>query len=446
MFSHRIVKSLTSEYNGDDDNDLIDLLQNLELNNLKDDYYRECRKIYAENNYDHAAKFTSLFRDKYVCTNITSMNVYVFYNHHWFIDHGLKYLINDIIHYRIKLANKYVERQHFIKDVCLHLYLNRFHDKLDDYKGILLNKIVFDTNKGILRNGYPSDYISLNTLVSPSSKYIDEVNEIIRDIFPNPDVYKYVLRFLGSLLIPRNRDKIFMVWSGDGDNGKSILMRLVELALGEYSVKLPTSTITGKRTGSSNATPDMALIERKLVAFLQEPSNTERINIGIVKELTGNDTIYVRGLYEKGRNMSVLSKIIYVVNSTDHLATIEQATWNRIVVVPFSTTFVDNPNYPNEKKKNKLLLDKLRMYAPSLLQIMVDEAKEYLKYGLFKSIIVESNTNKIKGENNHVTNYLNMSDVSTNYPDFVQYMRSFMPKEPIPSLKAFQKELVNKHK
>lgn len=442
MFSHRILKTLLPNEDDDkDDNNLIDLMQDLEVGRKKDDYFRECRKLVVDNNYDHAAKFTALFRDKYVCTDINRSTVYVFYNHHWFIDHGLKYLTNDVLHYKIKLANKYVERQHFIKDVIMHLYLNRFHDKLDDYRGVLLNNIVFDINAGVLRMGVPNDYISLNTYISPSIQYVNEVECILKDIFPTPDVYNYVLRFLGSLLIPRNKDKLFMVWSGTGDNGKSILMRLIELALGEYSVKLPTSTITGKRVGSSSATPDMALIERKLVAFLQEPSNTERINIGIVKELTGNDTIYVRGLYEKGRNMSVLAKMIYIVNSTDHLATIEQAIWNRIVVVPFNTTFVDNPNYPHEKKKNKLLLNQLRLYAPSLLYIMVNEAKEYLKHGLAKSVVIESNTNKIKGENNHVINYLSMENVSTNYPDFVQYMRSFMPKEPIPTLKAFQKEL-----
>ncbi|KAK9760855.1 hypothetical protein K7432_014708 [Basidiobolus ranarum] len=56
-------------------------------------------------------------------------------------------------------------------------------------------------------------------------------------------------------------------------------MKLIELALGECSLKLPTSASTGKRTALGVATSDIGLIERKLVAFLQEPCNTERINV-----------------------------------------------------------------------------------------------------------------------------------------------------------------------
>ncbi|KAK9760262.1 hypothetical protein K7432_015919 [Basidiobolus ranarum] len=92
----------------------------------------------------------------------------------------------------------------------------------------------------------------------------------------------------------------------------------------------------------------MILIERKLVAFLQEPSSTERIDVGIVKKLTGNDSVYIRGLYESGRNISVFAKLVYVVNSTENLAMVEKAIWNRIVIVLFSTTFVESPKYPNK--------------------------------------------------------------------------------------------------
>lgn len=444
MYSHQVVKNLAPALYNEDDNELIGIMHKLEVLNLKDKYYHNCRVIYTDNRYDEAAKFVSLFRDKYVCVDIPKRIVYIFKNHRWVRDHGLKQLIGSVINFSPDLADKYTIRQHFLNDVILHLYLDKFIDATLNYKAILMNHKVFDISTGDMRKGYPVDYITLSTNVSPSSDYRQELEIILKDIFPSDDIYRYIMRFIGSLLIPGNRDKLFMVWSGTGDNGKSILMKLIELALGEYSLKLPTSTITGKRTASGAATPDIALIERKLVAFLQEPSNTERINVGIVKELTGNDSIYVRGLYESGRNISVLAKLVYVVNSTENLAMIEKAIWNRIVIVPFNTTFVDSPKYPNERKRDLDLLNRLHIYAPSFLGLMVDEARMYLQEGLYNSSTIKSNTLKIKNENDHIANYISSVGLSAKYPDFVQYMKTFMPKEPIPSLKMFEHELSTK--
>ena len=57
--------------------------------------------------------------------------------------------------------------------------------------------------------------------------------------------------------------------------------------------------------------------------------------------------------------------MIYIVNSVDNLATIEDATWNRIVVVPFVTHFTNEPKFPNDRKKDIYLSSKLKRYAGS---------------------------------------------------------------------------------
>jgi hypothetical protein len=39
------------------------------------------------------------------------------------------------------------------------------------------------------------------------------------------------------------------------------------------------------------------------VVFISEPSHNETLNLGIVKEVTGGDAMYTRGLYEDGGEM-----------------------------------------------------------------------------------------------------------------------------------------------
>lgn len=435
MFVSRALRGLDVSY---DEEDMLGLIQGLKKSNLIERYHSKIDIVVTESVYDEAAKFACKNFDKYVCTDIPKHIFYVYRHNMWQLDHGLRNLTQDIIKFSPRAGNSHKYRFELIKDVCHHLYVEKFLMKLGDYKAINFCGQSFDFISGEMRNGIPNDYTSISTGYPIQTDYRKEVEEMIRNIFPDESIYKYFMRFCGSLLIPGNRDKIFMVWSGTGDNGKSVLSRLIELALGEYSVKLPTSLVTGKRSGSSSATPEMAIIEKRLVAFLQEPGHNEKLHIGIVKELTGNDSIYVRGLYENGRNISIKAKIIYVVNSTDNLAVVEKAVWNRITVLPFLTHFTSNPKLSNEREKDIYLNDKLRQYAGSFLSLMVEQAKEYIKDGLLSCEAISKFTKQVMTDNDFVGTYL-ASDMDKSYPNFCLYMKQFAPKENVPSMNEYEK-------
>ena len=445
MYVSRALRSIKAKItvhpNGEgeyDQNDMVELLNEIKNLDLLNTYRSRIEVIVTEAVYDEAAKFACMNFDKYVCTDISKHTIFVYRHNMWQCDHGLRWLTQDIIKFSPISGKSHRHRNELIKDTCHHLYTNQFLDKLGEYKAINFCGSSFDYTTGEIRNGVPNDYTSISTGFPLQTEYRNEVEKMIRDIFPDENIYRYFMRFAGSLLIPGNRDKIFMVWTGTGDNGKSVLSRLIELALGEYSVKLPTSLVTGKRSTSNSATPEMVILDKKLVAFLQEPGQAEKLNIGIVKELTGNDSIYVRGLYESGRNISIKAKIIYIVNSTDNLAIIEKAVWNRIVVIPFITHFTDHPKFANDRKKDLYLNDKLKKYAGSLLSLMIDQAKEYMKEGLIECETITKATEKVMNDNDHVGIYL-QSDMEQSYTAFVSYMKQFAAKENIPSLKEFEK-------
>ena len=181
-------------------------------------------------------------------------------------------------------------------------------------------------------------------------------------------------------------------------------------------------------------------MKKDLVAFLQEPGHNEKLHIGIVKELTGNDSIYVRGLYENGRNISIKAKIIYVVNSTDNLAVVEKAVWNRITVLPFLTHFTSNPRLANEREKDIYLNDKLRQYAGSFLSLMVEQAKEYIKDGLLSCEAISKFTKQVMTDNDYIGIFLD-SDMDKSYPSFCSYMKQFAPKEILPSAKEYERRI-----
>lgn len=431
----KVVPDEEGKYDGED---MIDLMNELKELNLMESYKCKIDTVVTDSVYDEAARFACRNFDKYVCTDIPKHTFWIYRKNMWQIDYGLRWITEDLVKFSPMTGKSHKYRNELIKDICHHLYVEKFIDKLGEYKAINFCGTSFDYTTKQLRNGLPNDYTSISTGYPIDNTYRNEVESMIRDIFPDKSLYRYFMRFAGSLLVPGNRDKIFMVWSGTGDNGKSVLARLIELALGEYSVKLPTSLVVGNRNGSGAATPEMMILEKRLIAFLQEPGYHEKLNIGIVKELTGNDSIYVRGLYQDGRNIPIKAKIIYIVNSTDNLAVVEKAVWNRIAVVPFVTHFTDNPRYANDRKKDMYLNDKLRKYAGSFLSLMIDEARAYIDNGLVVSEQVIKATQEAMNSNDYIKTYLQNEEMDQSYSSFVLYMKKFAPKESIPSIREYE--------
>lgn len=236
----------------------------------------------------------------------------------------------------------------------------KFVDNLD------ANPNLFAFKNGVLSMGYdketdkntwefvppaPEHYLSLRSPVEFNSDLsidhpkVKAVIDFFEKIFPNPRIRNYFLQLNSYIFKGGNLQKKVQVWSGVGDNGKSVTEKIFEKLLGPYCAKLPTSLITGKRTSSSSANPELARVgSGQRFAFLQEATSGEKINVGVLKELSGNDTFYARGLFKDGKEMTPMFKLVLVCNEPPKVdAQTDQATWNRIRVVPFESKFVDDP-------------------------------------------------------------------------------------------------------
>jgi len=226
---------------------------------------------------------------------------------------------------------------HFIKKLDSDPYLIAFQNG------------VYDLKSHEFRDGRPSDYISLKLPIKYRDDLdiqhpdVDMVKEFFTKIFPDKTVREYFIHLSCEVFVGGNHNKIFQIWTGEGDNGKSIMQTLFEKMLGPYSIKLPTSLITGKRTQSSAACPELVRAGNGVrMAMLQEPDQSDTINIGILKELSGNDTFFARGLYKEGQEITPMFKLVLICNEPPKLPYNDRATWNRIRVIPFESTFTDN--------------------------------------------------------------------------------------------------------
>ena len=171
--------------------------------------------------------------------------------------------------------------------------------------------------------------------------------------------------------------------------------------------------ITGKRTQSSAACPELARAGNGVRwAVLQEPDQKDVINIGILKELSGNDTFFARGLYKEGGEINPMFKLVLICNEPPKLPYSDKATWNRIRVIPFESTFCNDAPETYEEQ----LLEKKFPKDPHFVNKIPDmiEAFAWILINHRRKVRVRTEPEKVKLA---TANYRKKNDI---YRQFIE--------------------------
>lgn len=207
---------------------------------------------------------------------------------------------------------------------------------------------IFDLDTMEFRDGKPTDYVSFSTNYNyiPYDSELEiytEIKNFFMQIFPRPVVREYMCKYIASILKGGNEEERFHVFIGSGANGKSKLKDLIDLMLGEYSIKMDISTFTQKRGGASGPQANITATIGKRFGYLDEPEQKSKINVGLMKEWTGRDKITARGMYEKKqKEWNNLIKLVLLCNNFPIVPANDDGVWRRMTVINFQSKFVDD--------------------------------------------------------------------------------------------------------
>lgn len=216
---------------------------------------------------------------------------------------------------------------------------------------------VYDFQADVFREGTPEDYLSsclpINYVDYKSTDHpqILQIEDFFRKIFPDDSLREYFLYQASQVFIGGNRAKIILFWTGEGNNGKTVTQYLFERMLGPMAVKFSTSLITGKKKDLGTAAPELARSGGGVRwAVMDEPNADETILSGTLKALTGNDSFFARDLFQKGKETAEITpmfKLHMICNKPPVIKDADKATWNRIRVVRFESTFLPANECPD---------------------------------------------------------------------------------------------------
>jgi len=288
-----------------------------------------------------------------------------------------------------------------------------FLDKLDANNNLLgFTNGVYDLKKEEIRKGRPEDYVSLSTNIEyieydESSEEIQDIYKMLETIFIIKDVREYVLTRLSSFLSGSTKDEAFDIFSGGGGNGKSKIMELLERAIGDYGCKLPISLLTNKRAASNAATPELAATKGKRIATLQEPDSNTKLNVGLMKELTGGDTIQARALYREPFEFKPQFKLVLCCNDKPELPEHDQGTWRRVRNTDFISAFRFNPVEDNvlQFKIDENLSEKMDIWAEPFMSLLIHYNKIYKRAELRPPDEINEYTKEYRQSGNHFTDF-----------------------------------------
>jgi P4 family phage/plasmid primase-like protien len=276
---------------------------------------------------------------------------------------------------------------------------------------------VFDLLANSFRKTQKEDYINL-TFGYPyldgdgggdggvGGEFNREVLSFIDTVLPNRGVKDYVLKKMSECLNGDIPNTNFMMFIGDGANGKSQLLNLMKLAMGEFGEKVEVTLLTRKRNNANESNSEKIKLMYKRFAFLSEPEDGEKINIGLLKELTGSEEIVARGLYQEAVSFVMEAKLFLACNELPEIKGEDTALWRRIRVIDFPSRFVDEPKEDNEYKIDRTLPSRMRediSWRQTFMRVLLDY---YYRDDIVEPDEVKLKTNEYRQENNDFYNWL----------------------------------------
>ncbi len=257
---------------------------------------------------------------------------------------------------------------------------------------------VVNLNTGDLEPGRQTDYLLKASPVEyPENGIFVDMSVwegVLLEIFDGrQDLVDFFRQVCGSAMVGKVMQAVFIVMTGRGANGKSMIVKAISDILGPLAGSIRSEMLLDQNRVASSAgpTPDIMALRGLRMAFASETDDGCKISSSRVKWLTGADTITGRNPHDKYEvSFQPTHTLMLLTNHKPHASADDFAFWRRMIVFPFDVSFIirqgpDQELAKNERDADPNLPKKLESVYPSILAWFVKGCIEWQKAG-FKLI------------------------------------------------------------
>jgi hypothetical protein len=157
---------------------------------------------------------------------------------------------------------------------------------------------VLDLAKGMLLPVTPELLVSkrCNVAYDPNAT-CPQFLKFLKEVQPDAEIRGFLQRWAGYSLTGEVGEKKFLVFTGEGDNGKTVLVELIGWLLGDYSNRIPTEMLMVHKKNVQAPSPEIVGLKGRRFVFASEVEEGQHLSAARVKDLTGGDTLTGRVPY-----------------------------------------------------------------------------------------------------------------------------------------------------
>ncbi|HZV03174.1 MAG TPA: phage/plasmid primase, P4 family, partial [Planctomycetota bacterium] len=239
-----------------------------------------------------------------------------------------------------------------------------------------------DLNTGELRPHRREDLITkLAPVAFDSAARLDRWTRFIDGVTGGKvELARFLQRLVGYALTGSTSEQVLALLYGTGANGKSTFLETLREVLGDYALQANFGTFLAAKDEGGPRNDVARLRGARLVTAI-ETKEGGRLNEGLVKTLTGGDTVTARFLYREEFEFVPSFKLFLASNHKPAIKGTDLGMWRRIRLVPFVVTFRENDPNPL-LRKDPALREALRAELPGVLRWAVEGALAWKREGL----------------------------------------------------------------
>jgi len=176
---------------------------------------------------------------------------------------------------------------------------------------------IIDLESGKLK---PHDPSQLNTKIIPIA-YDPNAKSEIWDKFladtcgQDKELEKYLQKAIGYSLSGDISEEVFFILHGKAATGKTSFLEAIRIIMGDYAIKSNFQTFIQSRN-STRVRSDVAELISKRFVVVSEAGSKTQFDSALVKNITGNEAIRARHLYQKAFEFTPRFKLWF---STNHI-------------------------------------------------------------------------------------------------------------------------------
>jgi putative DNA primase/helicase len=159
----------------------------------------------------------------------------------------------------------------------------------------------------------------------------------------------FIQRALGYSLTGDTGAEVLFLLLGPGGSGKSTLVEGFRQLMGGYAAVADSRTLLSSKNENTGPRTDIARLHGSRMVIASEMDKGKALASGIVKSLTGRDTITCRRLYESEIEFLPTMKFWLAANDAPAIADDDSGLWRRVLRLPFMRTIPKDAQDPAVK-------------------------------------------------------------------------------------------------